>query len=252
MLSLPKNPITMTGTLDRCWLFTFQTPEADAWGELPEPLEPVTHNGHAFWNVVVSHIHRMRPKGAPAALGLSYWHVAYRLYARYQPRSGPPVEGLYFARSDCDSALMTAAGNLLTDYHFHSAPVRVQEDDRCLEIEITSRDMPAHAELCLAAPAQLPAYSAFEGLDEASGFLKYKPFGLSVHPGGRVSVVRIVRDESAWRYRLVKVQSQRWAFFADKTVRPEICYQVAPIEYHWNRAVQGDRPAASGVLSHLG
>lgn len=241
MIFLRKNPITMTGTLDRCWLFTFQTPEEDAWGELPEPLEPVTHNGCAFWNVVVSRILRMRPKGAPAVLGVSYWHVGYRLYARFQPKSGPAVEGLYFARSDCDSPLMTAAGNLLTDYHFHTAPIEVHEEDRCVEIGIASPDSPAHAELCLVAPAQLSPYSAFCTLDEAAAFLKYKPFGLSVHPGGKVSVVRIVRDESAWKYRLVKVQSQRWAFFADKTVRPEICYAVAPIRYQWNRAVAGGR-----------
>lgn len=240
MVRLPKNPITMLGKLDHCWLFTFQTPAEDAWAELPEPLVPATHNGFAFWNVVVSHVHRMRPKLAPALLGMSYWHVGYRLYARYEPEHGPPVEGLYFARSDCDSALMTVAGNLLTDYHFHTAPVAVQEQDGCLTIDIASGDMPARVELCLAAKPVLSAHSAFETLDEAAAFLKYKPFGLSVLPGGKVSVVKIVRDESAWKSRLVRVQSQRWSFFADKDVRPEICYEVAPIEYQWNRAVSGN------------
>jgi hypothetical protein len=227
----------MVGTLDRCWLFTFQTPEEEAWGELPDPLVPETHNGFAFWNVVVSHIHRMRPKGTPALLGMSYWHVGYRLYARYEAPDGKAFEGLYFVRSDCDSRPMTIAGNILTDYRFHTAPIRIEEEERSLEIDIASPDLPAHATLCLSAPAHLPPYSAFGSFEEAAVFLKYKPFGLSVSPGGRVSMVKIVRDETAWKSRPVHVQSQRWAFFADKDARPEMCYEVEPIKYQWNRAV---------------
>ncbi|HEX5323450.1 MAG TPA: DUF2071 domain-containing protein [Capsulimonadaceae bacterium] len=243
MIRLPKNPLTMVGTLDRCWLFTFQTPEEDAWGHLPDPLVPVTHNGYAFWNVVVSHIQSMRPKGAPAALGLSYWHVGYRLYARCETGDGTAIEGLYFARSDCDKKLMTFAGNILTDYHFHTAPISARRDGEGLQIDIASPDAPANATLCLSGRATLPPYSAFASLEEAAAFLKYKPFGLSVLPGGEVSVVKIVRDETAWRGRLVQVQSERWAFLADKSVRPEICYEVSPIAYQWNRAKMAERLA---------
>src|SRR5579883_2076878 len=184
MMGLPKNPITMVGTLDKCWLFTFQTPEEEAWGELPEPLVPVTHNGFAFWNVVVSHVAHMRPKGLPAALGVSYWHVGYRLYARYETKTGVCIEGLYFARSDCDSKLMTRAGNLLTDYHFHTAAIAVHRDEACLEIDIGSQEAPAHASLCLTARPKLLPHSAFSSLGEAATALKYKPYGLSVQPGG--------------------------------------------------------------------
>ena len=106
---LPKNPLTMRGILDQCWLFTYQTPVAEAQAVLPRELEPVTHAGHAFWNIVVCHLRAMRPKPLPAFLGVSYWHVAYRLYVRFHPASGPPVEGVYFARSDCDSRLMALA-----------------------------------------------------------------------------------------------------------------------------------------------
>src|SRR5437763_16699429 len=118
---LPKNPLTIIGTLDRCWLFVYQTPIEEARALLPRELEPVTHGGCAFWNVVVCHLRQMRPKPLPAFLGVSYWHVAYRFHVRFRPRSGPPVEGLYFVRSDCDSPLMTWAGNLLTDFNFHTA-----------------------------------------------------------------------------------------------------------------------------------
>jgi hypothetical protein len=109
-----KNPITMKGRIDRCWLFTFQAPEAEARALLPRPLVPVTREGFAFWNVVVCRVEAMRPRGVPGFLGMSYWHVAYRLYARFGAE-----EGLYFVRSDCDSGFMATMGNVMTDFNFH-------------------------------------------------------------------------------------------------------------------------------------
>src|ERR671932_694489 len=96
--SLPpmrKNPVTMVGRLDPCWLFAYRTLEEEARRVLPPALEPVTYGGFAFWNVVVCRVRRMRPWFAPAALGVSYWHVAYRLYVRFYPAQGAAIEGLY-------------------------------------------------------------------------------------------------------------------------------------------------------------
>ena len=48
-------------------------------------------------------------------------------------------------------------------------------------------------------------------------------------------MVAIQRDEAAWKSRLVDVVSAEWQFFEGKTVRPEICCEVAPIACQWNR-----------------
>ena len=45
----------------------------------------------------------------------------------------------------------------------------------------------------------------------------------------------IRRDEAAWKSRLVTVVEARWSFLEGRTVRPEICYEVAPIAYQWAR-----------------
>jgi len=232
-----KNPVTMVGTLDRCWLFTFQTPESEAIRLLPDPLRPVTRAGLAFWNIVVSHVRAMRPKGMPQWLGVSYWHVAYRLYASFVTPGGETMEGLWFARSECDSRLMALAGNLATDYRFHTARITVDQDDAAVGIEIGSSDARSSARICRAAEPALPPCSAFGSIEEAASFLKYKPFGLSVDKRGRVCVVRIVRDESSWRSRAAHVVWQHWPFIEGKNVRPEVCFEVAPIDYQWNRGV---------------
>jgi hypothetical protein len=232
---LQKNPLTMRGTLTRCWLFTYRTPVANAQRLLPPPLEPVTHGGYAFWNIVVSEIRGMRPSPLPAFIGVNYWHVGYRLYVRYHPANSEPIEGLWFARSDCDSRLMSIAGNLVTDFNFHTAPIRVESHDGVLAIAIESRDAPARARLLPSATPQLPRGSAFGSLDEAAAFLKYKPYGISIGARGDANVVRITREEAAWRGKLVQVESEHWSFFDGQDAQPEICYEVAPIVYQWNR-----------------
>jgi len=246
---IQKNPLTMVGAIDRCWLFTYQTPEADAQRLLPKPLLPVTYRGSAFWNVVVCHVDRMRPKGTPQALGMSYWHVAYRLYVRYPTVDGPEIQGLFFVRSECDSKLMAMAGNIMTDFNFHTADITVDGG----HIDVDTADSHSHAVVGHTAPSALPPYSAFDHLDQAARFLKYKPFGISVDSHGTGNIVRIVRDERAWHARLVDAQAD-WTFFADKNVRPEICYEVDPIDYQWNRAyrvrpVVNQFPAIAGSLS---
>jgi hypothetical protein len=232
---LMKNPFTLVGAIDRCWLFVYQTPEAEARALVPPALELVTRGGCAFWNIAVCHLRGMRPRGFPPFVGVSYWHVAYRFYVRFHAASGPPIEGIYFSRSDCDSALMSMAGNALTDFHFHTAGVEVVEQGAMVGITVRSPDAPGRASLDRSKLAELPVHSVFSSLEEAAAFLKYKPFGISLDPAGKANIVAIKRDEAAWRSRLVHVAAAEWRFFEGKTVRPEICYEVEPVDYQWNR-----------------
>jgi hypothetical protein len=234
MSLLQKNPFTLRGRLEKCWLFTFRTPAAAVADLIPPTLDLITRGGFAFWNVVVCEIAHMRPRGLPAFTGLRYRHVGYRLHVRHR-NNGASIEGLYFLRSDCDSHLIATAGNLLTDFGFHPAEIRIEERDTLTGINIDSPDMPAHAVLDHAVPVALAPDSPFDSIYQAKAVLKYKPFGLSPAPGGKTNIVAIVREEVAWRSKLVHVREQDWAFFRDQPVTPEICYEVEPIDYQWNR-----------------
>jgi hypothetical protein len=68
---------------------------------VPAGLELITWRGAAFFNIVVCHVDRMRPRLAPRAVGVTHWFVAYRLQVRATSAAGP-IEGLYFLRSDID------------------------------------------------------------------------------------------------------------------------------------------------------
>lgn len=233
-MRMQKNPLTIVGRLQRCWLFAYRTPAEAVRRILPSPLEPVTRGGCAFWNVVVCQVRAMRPKGFPPVVGVSYWHVAYRLYVRLPLPAGETIEGLYFVRSDCNRALMSLAGNLLTDFRFHTAPISVRETPDAVELRVASADAPAHARLVPAAPPIAPG-SPFASPQEAAAFLAYEPYGISLTAAGDANVIHVTRDERAWHSRPVCVESARWAFFAGQNIQLEACYAVDPIAYQWDR-----------------
>ena len=235
MIRFLKNQIPMQAEIRRCWLFTFQVPEREVRSLIPNPIELVTHRHFAFWNVVVARMGSMRPQGVPALFGMDYWHVGYRLYTRVKRAEGD-FEGLSFLRSDCDQTLLTLAGNLFTDFCFHTSRIQVQESGTQSSIHIHSNTAKGEAFLDTAAVVQLPIHSAFDSLEEAEAFLKYKPCGISGQGPDAVSVVRIRRDEDAWRSKPVAVLHQEWAFLKPfQGLQPELCFEVAPIHYQFGR-----------------
>lgn len=226
----------MLGTISRCWLFVYKTPISDAKRFLPPQLEPVQYNNYSFWNVVVCQVKNMRPQLCLLPMGITYWHVAYRVYVRVRPRENENIEGLYFLRSDCNNSLISMVGNLLTDFNFHTAKVSVHENDQSINISIASQGSNDQAIINKVEQPLLLADSVFNSLDEASQFLKYKPNGISIQRDGLANITHIVRDEQAWQSKLVYVERAQWAYFKDKNVSFEICYEVEPIAYQWNRA----------------
>lgn len=229
---IQKNPFAVRGKIDRCWLFTYRTPETHARSLLPPPLLPVTHGGFGFWNIVVCQISEIRPAGVPRSLGISYQHVAYRLLAR----SNSGTEGLFFLRSDCDSRLVTLAGNHLTDFNFHTAPISI-EDENAGRTSITVHSAAAPAEVLIdrSKRPELAWNSPFRSIPEAGEFLKYKPFGLSPAGQHATNVVAISRNESAWRATPVAVPFASWGFLDTHPADPELAFEIEPIEYRWNR-----------------
>ena len=230
-----KNPFTVRGRLRRCWLFVYRTPVESARALLPPQLEPVTREDFAFWNIVVCKIGGLRPAPLPAAVGLDYWHVAYRLHVRAPTEGGFFVEGLHFLRSDCDRALVALAGNLVTDFHFHHATVAVSVGTSGSTGKIRARGGDADFRLGSEPPSSLNPGSPFASLGQAADWLKYKPFGLSSCGDGAINVVHVARDEAAWRSRLVTVEKARWEFLGPYETALEICYEVEPIDYQWER-----------------
>lgn len=230
-----KNALPMQAFIRRCWLSTHRISVDQARSVLPPELEPVTHNGFAYLNTVVARMEVMRPQGLPSFLGMDYWHVGYRIYAKATVSSGTQ-EGLFFLRSDCDRRLLALAGDLLTDFRFHTARIQVKDHGGATSIRVEVPKACARLELSGKTVTALSPGSAFGTLTEAEAFLKYKPYGLAPAGPGRVNAIPIRRDEAAWKSRPVETLHQQWDFLdAFPGAAPELVFEVAPIEYRFGR-----------------
>lgn len=221
----------MVGRLSHCYLLAFRARPEGVQGLLPPKLDAFTKDGWAYWNVVVSKVDRMRPRGVPRLLGSSYIHIAYRIYAQAKTRSGDMVEGLFFVRSDVDDAMMARMGNVMTDFRFHRSRIDWRSDDGALVVDVKGTDQAradAHVRLDL---------KASKGVTAPPAFLKYAPFGLATDGAGRrLRLAEVLRDEANWSERPVKVAEARWSLF-DSLAQQDLSLvgatEVAPIDYRW-------------------
>jgi uncharacterized protein YqjF (DUF2071 family) len=217
----------MTGRLGECVLLAYSTPADTVRHLLPPPLELVRRDGRAFWSVVACRVESIRPRGVPAVFGLTYHHVAYRLYVRAAAPDGGAIEGLYFVRSDVDRAPLTFFGNLVSDFRFHTTGISLAASEDEVNLRVTSAD---------GADARLRARLAANP-SEPVAMLKYRPIALSSDRRNHwLKLAEVARDEAAWRETALDVIQAEWSFLnrLDQTdLRLESATRVAPIDYVW-------------------
>lgn len=236
----PRNLITVEGRIVRCWLFSFRAQPEQVRRHIPHPLEIVTFGDSTYWNVVFCELECMRPVGLPKQVGVRYRHIAYRLHVQFRPKNSEPIRGLYFVRSDANSRLIVGAGNRLTDFAFHFSEIAIDRCDSGSRLRARAHEDLGCVDAVVSQEAadSLPAGSCFASVNEAVKNLTYPPCGLSLDDRRKtVNVLRITRDENVRRERAVRVASSDFGFFRDKgPVVLELCTEVEPIDYRWNRA----------------
>ena len=225
--------ITTVGRLEDCVLLAYRTPAESVRHLVPRGLELMTHDGFAFWNVVACRVVGMRPRGLPAIAGVSFHQVAYRLYVR-----AAGEDGLYFMRSDVDSAFVATTGNWMTDFRFHPATIRRRHEPGALRYEVTNAgEGNAVVSVSSAAPAYADVDSCFGSVAEAARVLKYRPTAFA--PDGtaqRVRLAEVFRDERHWVEKPVSVVEARFDFFdaiGQEDLVLERAISVAPLDYRW-------------------
>ncbi len=230
----------MVGRLETCLLFALSSPlEEVQQVQIPAPIKLISYNGRAFWNIVVCRIRGMRPIGVPEGLGVTYRHVAYRLYVSADTVDGP-LSGLFFVHSQADNRLISWGGNVASDFRFHVANISVHADEKSVTAEgrsYSSRldDAFALRGSCQVGPPELQS-SLFGNAEESLHYLKYQPLGLAVGREGELRIAEVVRDEAAWQERHFAVEHMKWNLLkslGQHNVRLELALCVDPIAYRW-------------------
>lgn len=256
--------LTMNARLSECLLLSYRTPARGVRHLVPEPLELVTKDGWAFWNVVACRTEGMRPAALPACLGVDYNQVAYRLHVKAAGASGQVLRGLYFVRTDAGSGVVRRFGNLLSDFQFHTTDVelsraRVDGED-VLTVAVQDRNDEsgtADGLLRVALDGEAEARAAGDGsvfasAGEAERFLKYTPLALSLDLDRRwLKLAEVVRPESQWEERPVRVIEAHWNYLralGQDDLHLERATRLVPAEYAWRL---GRRLPASRVAEEV-
>lgn len=240
--AIPKHPIPMKTRFRKCFLVNFGVSPAVMRRILPAPLEPDLHNDEAFLSVVIAAMEKMRPAFLPAAFGVTYLQVVYRVVVRCRGR-----RGVFFIRSDANHRFMCLMGNLLTFFRFNHSTMSYRQENNRIHFDLQAApshhaDIQATFDLAQRSD-ELPATSTFETLYEAQQFLVELFAAFSPNPDQRtINVVRIKRGE--WDIKTVpdcRASYQLMAssdLFTAKHTRLDSVFYVVDLPYYWHTLEQ--------------
>lgn len=251
--------LMLQGRVADAVLLTYRTPADSVDGLLPEGLELVQRGPWAFWHVVCCRVDSLRPRGVPAALGVSFYHVAYRLRVQAMTSSAEVVAGLYFTHSDTDGPLprlFEAVGNRLTDLRLHDAAITMESGDDAVRVCVDAQAGCGVRLEVVHAPAALQPGSCFPTVMDARAFGRYPPAALSVHAVKRdpsrpeLHVMRVERVDSAWVETPLVVREAEFRYFdglgQTDHAQLEWAVRLRPMDYRW---VLGERRELLGPHS---
>ena len=183
---------------------------------LPSGFRPLTHDGWAIVGICLIRLDRLRPAGAPAAIGHRSENIAHRVAVEWDGPAGPRT-GVLVLRRDTSSRLVAGLGGRAFP-GVHSRGRIHAYDARCeMRISLVSDDLSVIVD---AKPtADLPATSIFRTLDEASAFFEQGTIGWS--PGHRRgSIEGIELSCPDWQVEPLAIRHAASSFLDDTTRFP--------------------------------
>src|SRR5262249_17957318 len=110
----------LQGRIARRILLNFRADPGITARLLPAPLVPEVQNGAAIVGICLIRLEEIRPRGVPAAVGLSSENMAHRVAIRYPAEQGQEP-GVFIWRRDTDQRLMELlGGRLFPGVHGHA------------------------------------------------------------------------------------------------------------------------------------
>lgn len=204
---LPK----LEGIIARRVLLNFWVDPDVARGLVPEPLEPAVQSGYAVAGICLIRLEQLRPKGAPARLGVSSENMAHRIAIRYPTEDGPQ-DGVFIWRRDTDRAIVALlGGRLFPGVHGH-AKFDVSEGPHQLRYQIRTDDDGAHVALEVAVVDAWQPTKLFLTFDGVVRFFERGDCGFSCSlRGDRLEGMRL--RSLTWQMIPLAVQNVQSTFY---------------------------------------
>jgi Uncharacterized conserved protein (COG2071) len=228
-----RHAVPIVAHFDWALALTFAAPEASV-GRLVAPgLSLDSFNGRGFLAVACVATRALRPRRVPAALGLDFFLVGYRVFVRFESASGHRFRGLQILGSETDRWTMAIAGRLLTHYAYRKVRATVRRDRGRISVETSSG-----LDLAVQNDPRLPSASAFADWNEARRYAGPMPFTFASIDGG-AAVVRIEGSRQHWEPSPMAIDTATVPFLSRLVpdALPAAAFLVENVDYAWKPAV---------------
>jgi len=227
----------MHGIIDRRMLVNFRV-RPDALSKLLPPyFRPKLVNGWGVAGICLIRLKDIRPRGFPAACGLTSENAAHRIAVEWD-EDGIIREGVFIPRRDTSSVLQVFAGGRLFPGVHHVADFVAIEAHDNFELRMRSHNGAAWVELRARRGSQIPDTSIFPSLVEASEFFARGSIGYSATQNPNCCD-GLELHTSRWHVEPLEVQSVKSSFFDDAnrfpdgTVHFDCALLMRNIEHEW-------------------
>lgn len=244
LLEMTRLPV-ISGLIKRRLLVNFRADPDVVQGILPKGFRPKLHDGHAVVGICLIRLENARPKGIPAAIGVSSENAAHRTAVEWSGLDGQRREGVYVARRDTNSWLNAFAGGRIFPGEHHHSRFEVCDQERSVSIKVTSPEDETSIVVRGRPSVTLPSSSGFKSLAEASEFFEPGRIGYSVtRNNDRLDGLEL--RTARWQVAPLEIEEVRSSFFSDESRFPrgsvvfDHCLIMRDIEHEWH-AVGGDQ-----------
>ena len=229
---------TMQGVVERRLLINNRLDRDVAAAMIPAPFEPQLVNGWAIAGICLIRLGQLRPRGVPAAIGLTSENAAHRFAVQWRDETGVRT-GVYIPTRHSEAIVNVALGDRLFPGLHHKANFDVTESDDSISVAFTTRDSECHVDAAVALSDELTESQLFGSTAEASTFFRIGAAGYSpTRRSSRLDGLEL--RTSAWRIEAASIRYVRSSLFDDRAAFPAgtihldsaLVMRNVPVEWH--------------------
>jgi hypothetical protein len=243
----------ISGLIKRRLLVNFRADPDIVHEILPNGFRPKLHDGHALVGICLIRLENVRPKGVPAAIGVSSENAAHRIAIEWTAPDGQRHEGVFVARRDTNSRLNAIAGGRVFPGEYHHSRFEVRDQDQTVSINVALPDDTTSIFVSGRQSDIFPSSSCFKSLADASGFFEQGCIGYSVTKSlNRLDGLEL--RTARWQVAPFEIEEVRSSFFSDESRFPcgsvifDHCLIMRDIEHEWHAVDDFYIPRGSPAL----
>ena len=230
---------TIQGIIKRRILVNYRAASEVIQKILPSRFRPKLYHGKAIVGICLIRLAHIRPKFAPAFVGIASENAAHRIAVEWNDENGNLREGVYIPRRDTDSFINATIGGTLFSGVYHKAKFKIDETESEIDYDMKSDDEKVSVNFAGSVSDKFPTSSIFASLGEASNFFKTGSLGLSVSNNSK-KLDGILLQIDEWKVLPFQLNSVHSGYYGNEKLFPAgtvefdhaLCMQNTVHEWH--------------------